>query len=173
MRRLYVLLTRYQDNGAKAISMLTNYYYTHASLGFEDDMNTFYSFGYKGFRTERITKYLRLDKDPFPCQLFELTVSNAKYETIRLMVNEVNEHKEDYSYARIGVVLSLLRIPFRHKCHYFCSYFVADMLGRSGAVKLKKDASLYHPRDFLRLSNLTLILQGNLREYAYRYALTT
>lgn len=40
-RKVYLLLTRFSDNGSKTIGALTKYYYTHASIGLEEDMNTF------------------------------------------------------------------------------------------------------------------------------------
>ena len=42
-RKLYVLLTRFPGRAAIAIQAFTGCYYTHASIGLEEDMNTFYS----------------------------------------------------------------------------------------------------------------------------------
>lgn len=74
-RKIYILLTRLCDNGSKAIGFLTSSYYTHASLGLEEDLNTFYSFVTKGFMIEKISKYIRPDRDPYPCVLYEMEVS--------------------------------------------------------------------------------------------------
>ena len=42
-RKLYILLTRFPGKTAIAIHALTRCYYTHASIGLEEDLNTFYS----------------------------------------------------------------------------------------------------------------------------------
>lgn len=34
-RKIYILLTRFPDNGSKAIEALTGCYYPHASIGLE------------------------------------------------------------------------------------------------------------------------------------------
>ncbi len=60
-RKIYILLTRLSDNASKAIGILTNSYYTHASIGLEEDLNTFYSFVTKGFKIEKMIFVL-----PFP-----------------------------------------------------------------------------------------------------------
>ena len=58
-RKISILLTRFPDNGSRAVSMLTRFYYTHASIGLDEDMNTFYSFVTKGFLVEKVTRYIR------------------------------------------------------------------------------------------------------------------
>lgn len=52
-KKIYILLTRFPDNDSKTIEFLTNSFYTHASIGLEDDLNTFYSFVTKGFMIEK------------------------------------------------------------------------------------------------------------------------
>jgi hypothetical protein len=71
-KKIYILLTRLPNTAAPIIEAMTGSYYTHTSIGLEEDMNTFYSFGFKGFVAEKITQRVRPDKTPFPCQLYEL-----------------------------------------------------------------------------------------------------
>lgn len=58
-RKVYVLLTRFPDNGSKTIGFYTNFYYTHASIGLDEDMDTFYSFVKKGFFVEKSQNIFR------------------------------------------------------------------------------------------------------------------
>ena len=161
-RHIYVLLTRFPDRNAKLIGFLTNSYYTHASLGLEEDMNTFYSFIHKGFIVENLSRYLRPEWEPLPCQLYQLEVSETVYETVKRMVQIRAQQKKYLRYSRIGVVMCLMGIPFKRKNHYFCSQFVAETLHRSEALKLKKCCSLYFPGDFHKLPEVKLHYQGNL-----------
>lgn len=82
-RKVFILLTRLPGTVSGAIHLCTGFYYTHASIGFEEDMNTFYSFVIKGFIVEKISRYVRPDREPFPCQLYELDVSETIYENMK------------------------------------------------------------------------------------------
>ena len=74
-RKIYILLTRFHDFGSKMVRCLTGYKYSHTSIGLDEDMNTFYSFVCKGFIVEKITRYVKPDRKPFACQIYELSVT--------------------------------------------------------------------------------------------------
>lgn len=162
-RKIYILLTRFPDNGSKAIHAMTGFYYTHASIGLEEDMNTFYSFVVKGFIVEEISRYLRPDRAPFPCQLYELEVSEKVYNSVKKILNSYVERKKHLHYTKLGLVFCLLRIPYKKDHHYFCSQFVADVLRQAKATHLKKHSALYLPGDFKHLPGIRLHFQGNLQ----------
>ena len=170
-RKLYILLTRFPGKAAIAIHAMTGCYYTHASIGLEEDMNTFYSVVGKGMIVEKITRYVRPDRDPFPCQLYELEVSAKTYQLVKKQLEVCVENKNSIQYSKLGVVLCLLRIPFRRKYHYFCSQFVAEILKNAQAAQLKKDATLYHPGDFRHMPGMRLHFQGNLQGFMGRFAI--
>lgn len=73
------------------------------------------------------------------------------------------KNKCSLHYTRLEVDLSLLKIPYNRKYHYFCSQFVADILKQSQAVELKKDITLYLPGDFKSITEVQLNFQGNLQ----------
>lgn len=163
-RKLYLLLSRFPDCGSKVIEALTGFYYTHASIGLDEDLNTFYSFVTKGFIVESIPRYLKPDREPFPCQLYELEVPESTY----LRAKEILEYficlKQLLGYTKLGVVLSILRIPYRkNRFKFFCTQFVADVLRRSGAVKLKKKSHYCFAKDLKQLPGMKLKYQGDMR----------
>lgn len=162
-RKLYILLTRFPDNGSKAIQAMTGFYYTHASIGLEEDMNIFYSFVTKGFIVEEIPRYLRPDRAPFPCQIYELKVSEKVYNSVKKILSSYIERKSHLRYTKLGLVFCLLRIPYKKKHHYFCSQFVADVLKQAKATRLQKSSALYLPGDFKNLPGIRLHFQGNLQ----------
>lgn len=167
----YVLLTRSPDNGSKIIGFYTNYYYTHASIGLDEDMDTFYSFVKKGFFVEKITKYIRNNREPFPCQLYELNIPQKKYDALKEILKNFESRKGNYRYSYIGVISALFHFPFVQKNKYFCSQFVAEMLHRIKAVCLRKNSALYFPCDFNKLPELSKVFEGNLMGYAQSFAL--
>lgn len=172
-KKIYILLTRFPDNGSKAIEALTGCYYPHTSIGLEEDLNTFYSFVTKGFIVEKIARYVKPDKEPFPCQLYELNVSEKTYCRIKEALEYFIEFKEILHYTKLGLVLSMLRIPYkRDRFGFFCSQFVAEVLHHSGAVKLTKKSTRYFSEDLKRLPGMKLNYQGNLEAMMEHLKLT-
>ena len=162
-RKIFVLLTRFPDNGSKVIEAMTGFYYTHASIGLDEDMNTFYSFVRKGFIVEKVTRYIRPDREPFPCRLYEIEVSQKVYDSVKKILQLFTEYKGDLRYSRIGIAAVLLQIPFRQKYHYVCSQFVAEVLKHAQVVQLRKDSALYRPGDLSNHSEMRLVFEGNLQ----------
>lgn len=162
-RKVFILLTKFPDNGSKAMHLITNFQYTHASVGLDEDMNTFYSFVVKGFIVEKITRYIRPGWEPLPCLLYELDVAEEVYQDIKERLNGFVENKKTMHYTRLGLLLCLLHIPCRIKNHYICSQFVAEVLNDGGAVSLRKNSSLYLPKDFGKLQGVKVRFRGNLQ----------
>ena len=161
-RKIFILLTKFSDVGAKILTAVTGFDYTHASIGLEEDLNTFYSFVNKGFIVEQPTRYIRPGREPFPCLLYELEVSCEIYNSIKALLRKFTENKRFLRYTRVGIALCLLHIPYKKKHRYFCSQFVAEVL-ECGKIPLKKDSSLYLPADFGTLPGIKLNFQGNLQ----------
>lgn len=168
-KKLFILLSRFSDNGAKVIEALTGCYYSHTSIGLDEDMNTFYSFVTKGFIVENVNRYVKPDKDPMPCQLYEIEVSEKIYNTVKRIIEFFKKHKQKMSYAKMGLVMTLFRIPFKKKYEYFCSEFVAEVLKRAKVLKIKKPTNLCLPKDLTKFSEVKLIFEGNLKSMMHQY----
>lgn len=104
-----------------------------------------YSFNYRGFCIETAKKHRSRGVERSAS--FTLRISYESYERLKDEIGRFIENSPDYKYTRFGVLMCLLKIPFKRKNHYFCSQFVAEMLSNSGAVKLKKSPSLYLPNN--------------------------
>ncbi len=159
-KKIYVLLTRYPGNDAKFLSWYTRFPYTHASVGLEEDMDTFYTFVSKGFLVESITRYEKPGRPSFPCALYEIKVSEKTYNRVKETVLSYKENKANLKYSTLGLVMCFLGIPFKRKNHYFCTQFVAEVLHKCEAVKLKKKSTLYFANDISKLKELKLVFQG-------------
>lgn len=163
MKKVYVLLTRFPDNGAKVLEAMTGSFYSHTSIGLSEDMNTFYSFVVKGFIVEEITRYIKPERDPFPCRLYEIEVSEQEYSSVKRILKYYVKHKNKMSYTKIGLVMTLMGIPFKKKYAYFCSQFVAEVLQDAKVAMLKKPTNFYLPGDFCKLAEMKLVFEGNLQ----------
>ena len=171
-KKLTILLMRYPGTFPKLMCFLTRFGYTHSSIGLEEDLNTFYSFVKTGFIVEKITRYEKPDRKPFPCALYEIDVPRVVYEKVKQTLSGYEARKKELSYTNASMLLSLLlHIPYRQKNRYFCSHFVAEVLQRCRAANLPRSSILYLPKDFHKLKETRMIYQGDLRDMAKRFRL--
>ena len=169
-RKLFVLLTRFPGLDAKFMMAWTRCPYTHVSLGLDENMNTYYSFVKTGFIVEDIARYNRPGREPFACELYALEVPQAVYDRVRELLTTFTNDRRSFHYARMALVLSLmLHIPSRFKNRYFCSQFVAHILKRSQAARLKKPCTLYFAKDFRRHQQLKMVYRGDLLRYVGKF----
>lgn len=164
-------MLRFPGKGTRVLESLRGCFYPHASIGLEEDLNTFYSFVSKGFIVEKITRYIKPGRSPYPCRLYELEVSERVYNRVKKRLTHFVETRFDYRYTKLGVVLSVLRIPFKRPQHYFCSHFVAEVLKRTSSAPMHKPCSLYLSSDLEKLPGLKLRYQGDLSAMIQKFQL--
>ena len=92
-RKIYILLTKFYTQSANTLEFIKEHYYTHSSIGLEEDLNTFYSFVNKGFIVEKISRYA-LREQPLPCCLYELEVSETVYNKVKTELEAFVNKKE-------------------------------------------------------------------------------
>lgn len=168
-KKIYILMTQYPGLDAKILRWYSRFPYTHTSIGFEEDMDTFYTFVSKGFFVESITRYEKPDRPSFPCALYEVKVSEKVYNKLKNEVMSYKENKGNFKYSTLGLILCFIKIPYKRKNKYFCSQFVAEVLHKCEAIKLKKKSTLYFPKDFIKHKELKLIFKGNHLGFVEKY----
>lgn len=169
--RLTILLTRYPTAVFRLMCRLNRCDYLHASLGFEQDLNVYYSFGLNGFRTETVTHCLKREGEPYACALYVLDVPEKIYVRAKKIIMSFAQDKSRLRYTRFGAALALLRLGCRWQNHYFCSQFVAHVLENAHAAKLKKDSSLYLAEDIARLDGVHEVYRGDMRGLAKKFGI--
>ena len=165
-RTIRILLSRFSDPLSTLLSVLTLFHYTHASIGLGEEGDVFYSFVFQGFVTERLGRWAQGQGAPRSCAPYEVPVPEAAYQKAKAVLEDMARRREDYRYDPFGLVLSILRIPHAVRGRFFCSQFVAYVLGESRAFRLEKSCSLYFPRDLSRLPGLRLVFQGEVGGHA-------
>lgn len=170
-KKVLLLLSKFSDSKSKAISVITHFYYTHASIGLSEDRNTFYSFVLHGFIVEKISRYVKPKKKPAPCELYEAEVTDKVYGKVKNTLSGFVKRKEELHYSLFGLILSLMHIPHISRRFFFCSQFVAHILGKCHAAKLWKSSSLYFPRDLRKLPEMKLVFQGDMQGMMKQYHL--
>lgn len=137
-----ILLTETKDFLSRIIYYLTGRGYTHAAIGLDESEDLYYSFNIKGFRMEHPKRHKEVIKDSI---CFKLDVTQTEHEKVTELIKEFQEQRFSWKYNLVGVILCMLKIPYKRRWHYFCSQFVVELLQKSKIADLKNNASLYFP----------------------------
>ena len=148
MKKVTILLTKYTDFWGRFARGLTGKGFSHASISLDENEEIFYSFNEKGFAIEKPKKYWPKKKRAGSMYI-RITVPKHFYEVLERMIHEIQVEKHNYAFSKLGLFLCYLKIPHLREKKYFCSQFVAEVLQKSGIVKLKKSGSLYVPNNFV------------------------
>ena len=134
--------------------------FSHAAIALEEDPKTFYTFNLKGFHIEGTKR-----KQDTTTVYYELVVTDEEYEQVKNGIRNVQENRESYKYAVIGVLLALIFIPIKQKNHYYCSQFVAELLMEAGVINTWQSSSTILPNDLGRLlAQASTMADGTLHE---------
>ncbi len=167
---VYILLIRTNTWFSRLIGHITGASFTHASVCLDPGSGELYSFARRhthlplpaGFTRERLDEGL-MGRDPqIPCALYRVEVSPEVRAYIERRLALMESRQRELKYSLIGTVFCFFHRPRARKDRYFCSQFVAELLSDSGAIRLKKPASLYHPCDFPAQPEVELCYRGAL-----------
>lgn len=170
-KKITILLVRYPGAMADWMVRHTQFDYTHASIGLEEDLNTFYSFMHKGFIVEKATRYLKPNREPFPCALYEIEVSRKTYRRVKKLLLAYHARKKFLQYTHFSLFWCFLHIPWRLPNRYFCTMFVAEVLQRGNVVHLPKHCAICLPKDFHNLKETQLVFTGDMQSFVDHYQL--
>jgi len=170
-RRIFILLTRSQTILSRTIRFLTGDTYTHASIAFDERLDSLCSFARfhwamplpAGLVREGLYESYYGRHQDMPCMLCSLTVPEPVYYAARAKTAEMLRHSESYHYSIRGLAMCRAGIAEERPGRYFCSQFVAEVLECSGATRLPKPPSLMRPQDIAFLQETDILYRGDLR----------
>ncbi|WML44307.1 hypothetical protein [Neobacillus sp. PS3-40] len=169
--KVYVLLTDTGTILTKIIKLFTKEQHNHASISFDDNLNSVYSFGRKrsrnpfvgGFVRENVHEGLFRDAN---CAIYSYSISEIQFEKMTKKIREIEENKQNYKYNFLGLFAVAINKEVERKNAFFCSHFVAFILEESGVpVKKQKPLSLVTPHDIKETFSLNLVYEGKLAFY--------
>ncbi|NCB94407.1 MAG: hypothetical protein EOM40_17885 [Clostridia bacterium] len=174
MKKIYILLTKSETILSKIVHFVTADTYTHASIAFDENLDTLYSSSRKNGYTlfpagpckESLHSGYFKKHSQIPCAVYELQVSDEAYEKAKKEVEQIITKSDQYHFNIIGLLLCQFNIPYHRKHYFFCSQFVSEVLNRSQALALPKDTSLMKPCDYMRVPELLCRFRGYLSELA-------
>ena len=147
-----VLFTRGIGWVSDLIYYTTGRQYTHSAIGLGKDTDTFYSFNFKGFRTEH-PAHRRLRKGRKNSLCYQFQVSEKEYRQLEDIIMDCLREKEKFGYNFTGTIFCILHIylPFKRRYDYFCSEFVSEQLQQLNSFHLKKAARMYVPNNLAKV----------------------
>lgn len=175
MKKIYLFISSRITNVSKAIGFFTHSPSTHTTLSLNACFDEMYTFSRKtmrlfpsGFVKENIRTNVLKKRDKCPCRVYEIELTDEKYENLRCEIAKFECEGEKYKYAVLGIFLCFFRIKKTFKYKRFCSQFVSELLRDGVGLKLPYDPSLMRPKDFLKLKCLKLVYEGTIRNLAQK-----
>lgn len=153
---------------SRLVRFFTMYEYSHVGISLNKNCDTIYSFGRKkvnsildgGFIIQHKTDEFFNKFNNTKCKIYEFNVEENQYIAIQKILNDMEFNANNYKYDFIGVIPRFLGIPITTKSKYVCSYFVADILEKSGIYKFDKQVCFIKPKDFEKLNGCNEIYNG-------------
>ena len=155
---VYIVLSMSGTRFSRFLRLFSRLEFTHASLSFEEDLNTLYSFGRKKVRMPWIAGFTiehpntgifgLYDAD---CEILELKLSEEDYNSLRNYCDLVLKNKDFYRYNFTGLLYTYFNRPKKLRRKYTCTQFVAATLNRGAHIEFDKDVSLVLPSDYYKL----------------------
>lgn len=177
MKNIYIILSQTGTIVSTIIRRYTHDPYNHASIAFDRSLEVMYSFGRKrrynvlnnGFIEENFSKGLFAVFPNAKCLVLEINVTDEQYQTMLESVNSFLRRKEMYRYNIVGLLGYLIGVGLAPRDQFFCSQFVAYVLGRTevwrGIPELTK------PMDFLEIIEKSIVFEGSIRDYRLFHAM--
>ncbi len=168
MERIYLVLTATGTLFSKFLGLITGARYNHVSLGLDDDIEEFYSFGRKiiwfpligGFVVERADKGVYKVFRDTSCLIYRLEIEDRQFDQLKICIEGFKKNQHLYKYNLIGLLGVVFNIPLKRKNRFFCTQFVATMLDECGIHSFQKDLSLVTSDDFHEIPGLRRVYEG-------------
>ena len=170
MKKIYIILTYTGTILSKIVKIYTRREYSHVSISLNEDLTKMYSFGrinpYNpfsgGFVHEEIDKgtFKRFKKTK--TKIYSLEISEEQYEKLESIIEQMKAKKNLYKFNVIGLLGILLNVKIKREKYFYCAEFVKYVLEQSQVLELP---DLVKPEDFEKVSGISEIYRGVLREY--------
>ncbi|MDR0852990.1 MAG: hypothetical protein LBN34_01305 [Clostridiales Family XIII bacterium] len=146
---IYIAISRTGGAASELISAFTLKQYNHASLSFDEDLETIISYNGgerlypPGLNFEMLEYFNQIEESSI--MVYKLPATRAQKQTIMERVREINE--QGSAYNMMGLVLK-----YSHKPNImFCSQFVYNMLDEAGLTYFEKHDASVKPTDLIEL----------------------
>lgn len=175
MRNIYIVLTHTGTLLSNIIKKYTKNEFSHVSIALDEELEDIYSFGrinpyiafIGGFVKESLTSgtFKRFKKTN--TAVYEMEVTDEQYESIKLIIKKMMEHKEEYKFNIKGLFYVAINKKVKKPKTFYCAEFVKYVL-ESGNINTSVLPEIIKPEDFKKMPNIELIYKGKLKKYRSR-----
>lgn len=170
---IYLVFSKTGTWLARTIKHFTPSSYVHTSISFDDTFSRMYSFGRVnpdnpfsgGFVEENLFEGVYKKNDAAECKIYRVPVTRRQFNGLNRDIRFFYKHRHRYHYNFLGLFGVLVNRPLPRKNHYFCSQFVYMLLKKHGVLDIGKHPGLVQATDFFDLDNMTLIYEGNIKQF--------
>ncbi|MCR4716850.1 MAG: hypothetical protein K5656_06685 [Lachnospiraceae bacterium] len=175
--KVYIVLSRTGTFVAKGIRRVTGEPYSHVSISFDPELKVMYSFARRGlynplnagFVEERLETGVLGREVETGCAIYCLELPGRDYEKIKEIINVMLSKKEEYGYNVSGMFLSAVHYPVEPDKAFFCSQFIAWLMGQVGVIIADRRYALVKPGDIRNRLRAYMIYEGVLQDYRDYY----
>lgn len=175
MQRIYIVLTHTGTLLSNIIKTYTKNEYSHVSIALDEELEEIYSFGrinpyiafIGGLVKESLTSgtFKRFKKTN--TAVYELEVTDKQYEDIKIKIQKMMEHKNEYKFNIKGLFYVALNKKVKKPKTFYCAEFVKYVL-ESSNIDTSNLQEIIKPEDFKKMPNMELLYKGKLRKYRTR-----
>lgn len=151
---VYIVLTNTGSMASEIIKKFTKAPYNHASISFDPDINTLYSFSSvgefnrPGFNIETIKKSYLDKHEKVRTQIYTVFVNQSQLRKMNAYIDNTIANYKKARYNFVGLMGYLLRKPLERENRKFCSEFVDEIFKLVDIDITKKKSGLVQPYDF-------------------------
>lgn len=172
---VFIVLTEGESPLSPIIKKATNSPYSHACITFNLAMNPIYSFGTNKvndrFNIPTGTGFVKTSPEAniwgganngssaVKYGVFVTHVSDKELKQMNQRLEYFINNADKMTFNVIGLARNYFQKPSPKKLSWFCSGFVAEILGQGR--KLSKDSTLYSPADLSNINYVKFIYKGN------------
>lgn len=158
MKYIYITMVQLPTVANKITKLMTGSDYSHASLSFDENLSTLYSFQVKnrkvflvgGFVEETQDMYFHGKNVSLKETIFKVPVADNEHAAIVEFVKQVGDDKE-YMFNYVSALLMFTFGGVKSYKAYHCIEFVSEALLLTKAVRLPKPPCIMKPPDLYQV----------------------
>lgn len=170
MKKIYIILTYTGTILSQMVKIYTKREFSHVSISLDEDLTKMYSFGrlnpYNpfsgGFVHEKIDAGTFKRFKNTKTKIYSLEIPEKKYYELEKLIKNMYKKKDTYKFNMLGLIGILVNYKVKREKYFYCAEFVKYVLEEADVVELP---DLVKPEDFEKISDLSEIYRGMLREY--------
>ncbi len=170
---IYIVVTQTGTILSRLLKVITHANYNHVSVSADPTLNTMYSFGRKypynpfwgGFVMEspHFGTFKRFSETD--AVVLSVPVEKEVKEEIEARLTEMYQHRKEYHYDTLGLLLAGIKVRYVRENTYYCSSFVKALLREFELADEDIFGKFPKPIEFLDVHGGEVVYRGKLRLY--------